>query len=295
MNLPRPGDHAFAGADITGGGESRLSRPAVVVSLLAHVALVLAVGRMALDQVETAPDAATAEFLWLGDLVRSIEAPEPAAPAPEESAASPPEPAPVPRPTAPRPTVAAPTDVPAIESPPQEASAEAPATPAGPSRLDLDTARREAAAAVVEEHARAGKVLSFSLDDVMPPRAAPAPKKPSIFDYHSSAGSGVLSPGKARTAVGFKMRMWCNRVTGGGINLVLGFFSLPVCMSGKIEGPSGVLADSIPEYMKLKPECEETRPLAAALGETSPYPTVKCRLVPKDTGETAVLGDGTGR
>jgi hypothetical protein len=34
--------------------------------------------------------------------------------------------------------------------------------------------------------------------------------------------------------------------------------------------------------MKLKPECEETQPLAAALGEAGAFPTVKCRLVPKD-------------
>ena len=78
--------------------------------------------------------------------------------------------------------------------------------------------------------------------------------------------------------VGQRLSRWCNKVSGGGF----GFFGIPVCTSGTIEPPSGIFADSIPEYMKLKPECEETQPLAATLGEASPYPTKKCRLVPKD-------------
>jgi len=91
----------------------------------------------------------------------------------------------------------------------------------------------------------------------------------------------LLSPSKARTAVGSRLSMWCNKVSGGGF----GFFGIPVCASRGIEPPSGIMADSIPEYMKLKPECDETEPLAATLGEAAPFPTAKCRLVPKDPDE----------
>jgi hypothetical protein len=157
---------------------------------------------------------------------------------------------------------------PAVVPPQSEAAAEAlPAPPVGPSRFDLDAARRAAAAAVVEQHARDSTLLAPSIDDVPPPQArhAPAPKKPSIFDPQRHSGGGVLSPGKARTVAGQRLSLWCNKVSGGGF----GFFGIPVCMSGSIEPPSGILADSIPEYMKLKPECEGA----------------KCRLVPKDPDE----------
>ena len=77
-----------------------------------------------------------------------------------------------------------------------------------------------------------------------------------------------------------RLGLWCSKVTGG-----FGFFGIPVCASGEIEPPSGIFADSIPEYLRLKPDCEEARPAAAALGESSPYPTVKCRLVPKAADE----------
>jgi hypothetical protein len=291
MTMLRPRDPAFAGGANFGGTEWRLSRPAVLVSLLAHLVLLLAVGRVALDHFETLGDLPTAELVWLDDLVRPSETPEPA-PVIEEPIAAPPEPVPAPRAASPRPPPITTTESPPIEETAPPAPAESPPLP---SRLELDAARREAVAALVEEHARADKILKFSLDDVVPARAAAKPKQPSIFDHQASAGSGVLSPAKARTALGFKARMWCNRVTGGGIRLTLGLFSIPACMSGTIGAPSGLFVESIPEYMTLKPECEETRPLAAALGETSPYPTVKCRLVPKDADEAAVLDDETGR
>jgi hypothetical protein len=90
-----------------------------------------------------------------------------------------------------------------------------------------------------------------------------------------------MQPGKQRTVVGQRLSLWCNKVSGGGF----GFFGIPVCASQGIQPPSGIFADSIPEYMKLKPECEETEPLAATLGESAPFPTMKCRLVPKEPGE----------
>jgi hypothetical protein len=183
-----------------------------------------------------------------------------------------------PRVEAPR-RAAAPPAAPVV--PPAAPAEPAPPPRAGPSRADLDSARREAAAAVVGERTRASTLLApSSVDTPAAPPAKRAPKAPSIFDRQSHSGGGVLSPGRARTAFGSRLSLWCNKVTGG-----FGFFGIPVCASGEIEPPSGVMADSIPEYMRLKPDCEDTRPAASAVGEDSPYPTVKCRLVPKEADE----------
>jgi hypothetical protein len=277
----RFGDHALAGGGaVIDDAASRLSRPALAVSILIHVAVLVAASRFAWQRADVDPVVRTTEYVWLGELAPPqppVELAPPAEPAPAEAQA--PVPTPATRPTSP-PRPAATTEAPPAVAPPEPAApvdTPAPAR-AAPTRLDLDTARHEAAAAVVEQHARDGKVLRFSLDDAVPPRPVREPKKPSIFDPGLSSGSGVLSPGKARTAAGFKLRSWCNRITGGGF----GFFGIPVCTSPGIEPPSGLFVESIPEYMKLKPDCEETRPFAAALGEASEYPTVKCRLVPKD-------------
>ncbi|HVY64756.1 MAG TPA: hypothetical protein VHH11_08040, partial [Gammaproteobacteria bacterium] len=112
-----------------------------------------------------------------------------------------------------------------------------------------------------------------------PERSAPAPRKPSIFDHQAGSSRSFLGPARARTAVGQRLSLWCNKVTGG-----FGFFGLPVCVSGRIEPPSGLFVESIPEYMKLKPECDES-PLASMLAEALPQSNVKCRLVPKAPGE----------
>jgi hypothetical protein len=278
----RFGDHALAGGGaVIDGGASRLSRPALVVSILLHLGVLVAVGRFAWQRTDVELAAPTTEYVWIGALAPPTpptELPTPdELPTPNEVPTRAPPPAVSPAPP-PRPAAATPEAPPTAVAPPPVAPAEAPGAPAGPTRLDLDTARREAAAAVVEQHARDDEILRFSLDDVAPPPPKREPKKPSIFDKGvASGGSGVLSPGKARTAAGFKLRSWCNRISGGGF----GFFGIPVCTSPGIRPPSGLFVESIPEYMKTKPECEETRPLAAALGETSEYPTVKCRLVPK--------------
>jgi hypothetical protein len=247
-----------------------MSRPAVAVSILAHMAVLYAVSHWYV----TGPAPIETTFEWL----TVLEAPSEPAVQPAPEIVEPP--APVTAPVQPPRTT-----VPRAVSPPvvvmqPEAPAEAlPAPPVGPSRFDLDEARRAAAAAVVQQRARDSTMRAPSIDEAPPPSPrAPAPKKPSIFDPQPHSGGGALSPSKARTAMGQRLSLWCNKVSGGGF----GFFGIPVCASASIEPPSGILADSIPEYMKLKPECEETQPLAATLGENGPFPTVKCRLVPKD-------------
>lgn len=268
--------HALAGgpADGFAGRGWRMSRPAVIVSILAHVAVLFAASQF----YEPGPAPIVTTFEWL----TVFEAPSEPVVQPSSEVVEPPAPVIAP---APPPRAVLPRSVsPPVVVPPPEAPVEVlPALPVGPSRLDLDSARRAAATAVVQQRARDSTLRQPSIFDAPPPQPprTSAPKKPSIFDPQRHAGGGVLSPSKARTVVGQRLSLWCNKVSGGGF----GFFGIPVCTSGSIEPPSGILADSIPEYMKLKPECEETEPLAATLGEASPYPTMKCRLVPKDPDE----------
>ncbi len=267
--------HALAGgpADGFAGRGRRMSRPAVVVSLLAHTAVLY----VASQWYVTGPAPMETTFEWL----TALEMPSEPVVQPPPEVVEPPSPLIEPAPAiapAPPPRTATPRAVsPPVVAPPQpDAPAE---VPVGPSRFDLDAARREAAVAVVEQRARDSLLRARSIDDVPPPPARTSPlKKPSIFDHEARSGRSLLQPGNQRTAVGQRLSSWCNKVSGGGF----GFFGIPICVSQGIEPPSGILADSIPEYMKLKPECEETRPLATTLGENSPFTTTKCRLVPKD-------------
>lgn len=266
--------HALAGGPVDGfiGPRRRMSRPAVVLSIVVHLAVLVAASQWYAPG--PAPNAINFEWLTV------IE--PPSAPVVEAAVEVAQPLAPVVAPAPPRATPR-PASPPVVVPPQPEAPAEAPSVPVGPSRLELDSARRAAAAAVVEQHARDGSVRAPSVDDVPPPqpRPAPGPRKPSIFDHQAASGRSFMQPGKQRSVAGQKLSLWCNKVSGGGF----GFFGIPVCRSQGIQPPSGIFADSIPEYMKLKPECEETQPLAATLGETSAYPTMKCRLVPKDPDE----------
>ena len=247
-----------------------MSRPAVIVSILAHVAALLAASQF----YKTAPAPIVTTFEWL----TAFEAPSEPVVQPSPEVVEPLLPVVAPAPS-PRATTTRSVSPPVVTAPPPEAPAEVlPALPVGPSRLDLDAARHTAAAAVVAQRERDSTLLQPAIPDAPPPRAKPGPRKPSIFDPQRHSGGGVLAPSKARTVAGQRLSLWCNKISGGGF----GFFGMPVCMSGSIEPPSGIFADSIPEYMKLKPECEETEPLAATVSEASPYPTMKCRLVPKD-------------
>ncbi len=277
----RVADPAFGGAIVMDRSEWPLWRPSLVVSVLAHGALLLVVGWLVVEPVDRARDAPV-DFVWIGRLVETATTAAESATAatvPQESLPAPPSSTPTPRAATPR-RASVPALPPVSTSPvvPKESAARSPVLP---SRLDLENARREAIAAVVDERARAGKFLTFSLDAAVPPQSEPVQHKPSIFDLKQFPGVGVLSPGRARTAFGFRARLWCNRITGGGF----GFFGLPVCSSPGIQPPTGLFVESIPEYMKVKPDCVETRPLAALLGETPEFPTVKCRLVPKEPYE----------
>jgi hypothetical protein len=153
--------------------------------------------------------------------------------------------------------------------------------PVAPS-IDFETERRRAAAEVVEqrEREREGNYLTFSIRDVAPERPVEEPEVPSIFD-----GSGASAPrgptvgrlGQTKTRFGARMAALCNALSSGGFSL-MGWGSF--CASPDDE-PSGLFPEVMPEYLTLKPECVETRPLAAELGEDDEFPTIKCELVPR--------------
>jgi len=274
LSFPR---HALAGgtADGFAGRGWRMSRPAIIVSILAHVAVLYA----AKQWYVTEPAPITITFEWL--TVPEVPSEPVVAPSPEIVEPQAPVIAPAPPPPRAAPRAASPPVIVPLQ--PEVPADVPPAPPVAPSRFDLESARHAAAVAVVEQSARDSMLLQPSaLDSPLPePPRAPSPKKPSIFDHQASSGRSLMQPGKQRTVFGQRLSLWCNKVSGGGF----GFFGIPVCMSQGIQPPSGIFADSIPEYMKLKPECAETEPLAAALGESGAFPTVKCRLVPKDPDE----------
>jgi hypothetical protein len=155
--------------------------------------------------------------------------------------------------------------------------------PAGPSApapvVDLDEARRRAARDVVTERAESA-YMTFSLDDVAPPR----PEKPdeperSIFDGTGGPrGPSVGQLGQARTKFGHRVAALCNALTGGFSLMGWGSF----CAGPADGGPSGLFPEVRPADLDLMPECVDTRDTAPALALEAPFSTVKCRLVMPD-------------
>lgn len=262
-----------------------LSRAALVLSLLAHVVGVYVASRWSWTGELPVSPTPTAEFVFMPVLPRAEplvaprpEAVEPAPLAPEEPEPEALESAPsdaVPPATAPRsaaPVPRAPTPAPDI------APETTPSSPLAPriTPLELEEARRRAASEVVEARAVESEFLTFSVDDVAPPRAEAAEPKRSIFDGTGSARVSGATVGQQRTRIGRRVAELCNALTGGFSFMGLGSF----CAQAENE-PSGLFPEVRPEILDLMPECEETRPLAAQLGEETAFPTVKCRLVPK--------------
>ena len=267
-----------------------LSRTALVISLLAHVVGAFVASRWSWTGEPPALPAPTAEF-WF------VPMPLPPEPLPEPERATPPpvpvEPAPVveappvPRASivrgvAPEPRTAVQPERPAPAAPPEAESVVPDVAPpvSPPARRitvqELEEARQRAASTVVEEGALEDEFLTFSVDDVAPPRPPPPEEKRSIFDGTGSSGPSVMAPGQQRTRFGRRVAEICNALTGGFSFMGLGSF----CAEADDE-PSGLFPEVRPEILDLMPECVETRPLAAQLGEESEFQTVKCALVPK--------------
>ncbi len=172
------------------------------------------------------------------------------------------------------------------------ASDEAPTEQATPETtpapfVDFSEESRRAAREVVAERSTESEYLTFTMDDVAPPRAEPEEEpKRSIFDGGGAdfGRRSVGTVGQQRTKLGRKLAELCNALTGGfGVSL-LGFGLFSACASPDT-GPSGLFPEVRPAYLDLMPECVDTRDTAPALALEAPFPTVKCRLVKQDPGE----------
>jgi hypothetical protein len=141
------------------------------------------------------------------------------------------------------------------------------------------------------QHARDTEFSAFAADDRLEALPAVPEARPtrSIFDSQSSGGGGgrsLMQPGQARTRLGRRAREFCNALTAGAGISLFGFATL--CGSPADYEPSGLFPEVMPEWLKRMPECVETRPLGPLLAEPSEFPTIKCRMVPKDDGTGAV-------
>jgi hypothetical protein len=184
----------------------------------------------------------------------------------------PPEPAPATRPT----EIVEPAAV--IDPIDPEPLPTAPRAPT-PSVVELDDARQRAAEEIIAEGAAEAaaerEYLTFSIDDVAPPRPAAEPERKSIFDGAGApVGPKVGQLGQARTKFGRRVSEICNALTGGFSLMGFGSFCAP-----SDSEPSGLFPEVRPAYLDLMPECVDTRDTAPALALEAPFPTVKCRLV----------------
>lgn len=265
------------------GVRFKLSRMAFVVSVAVHVIAAYAMSRHGWPDASP-PRAPLPDFFFELPRPRPTEPavePQPEATLPEEREAAPEEPrAPAPAPRAAE-VVAPPVVVvepSAAVAPPAELE---PAPP--PSVVDLDDARQRAAQEIVTERAAERAYMTFSIDDVAPPRpeAEPAPKR-SIFDGGAnSGGRSVGQVGQQRTKLGHKLVALCNALTGGfGVGFQ-GFGLFSACASPD-DGPSGLFPEVRPAYLDMLPECVDTRDTAPALALEAPFPTIKCRMVRQD-------------
>jgi len=265
-----------------------LSRNAFMLSILVHAGVAYVALRIAFDVDAPSPASPRAEFLWLGARVLPppiVEAPQP--PAIEttttvEPREAPPEPRPlqraVPR-NAPEVVVAPPTPV----APETDIGALSPTAPS----IDFAEARRRAATEVVEQREREGEYLTFSVDDVAPPRPEPEPKPArSIFDAGGAdfGGRSVGTVGQQRTRIGRKLAEFCNALTGG-FGVGFGGFGLFSACAKPDDEPSGLFPEVRPAYLDLVPECAESQPENPELAAAAPFSTVKCRLVQQQVPE----------
>jgi hypothetical protein len=260
-----------------------LSRMAFAASLVVHVVAGYALLRTEWPGTVPPPPNPLAEF-FLFETPRAPPAvPEPirdAEPVPPSEAREQPQPE-----SPPAPRAAAPVEPPARVAAPLE-TAPAPTTPVPPlpSSAELAEARQRAAREVVTQGAAESEYLTFSMDDVAPPRPKPEPKpERSIFDGGGAdfGGRSVATVGQQRTKFGRKLAEFCNALTGGLGVAFQGFGLFSACASPDNE-PSGLFPEVRPAYLDLMPECVDTRDTAPALALEAPFSTVKCRLVKQE-------------
>jgi hypothetical protein len=260
-----------------------LSRKAFALSVVAHVVAGYALSRQVWPTAPPQQNTIAEFFLF------ELPPPQPAPVAPEVV-----EPVPeVPDPPRVEPPAPAPRAADVVVEPPVTVERTAPEpvpttpVPPAPSAEELEEARQRAAEQVVTERSAENEYLTFSIDDIAPPRPEPEPKPArSIFDGGGERGGGrsVATVGQQRTRFGRKLAELCNALTGGfGVGFQ-GFGLFSACASPDSE-PSGLFPEVRPAYLDLMPECVDTRDTAPALALEAPFPTVKCRLVGQEEPE----------
>ena len=265
---------------------SWLSRPAFVISLAVHVLAGYALTRQAWPGATVPPMPAADFFLFEmpaprprdgapPDLVPEAdpEIPPSPEPAPDDRAERAPEPAPPAQPAPERSVIV--ELPPAVEPTPTTEPATTPRA-----YIDFDEERRRAANQVIGSRSEESEYLTFSIDDVAPPRPEAEPERPpSIFEGTGGPrGPQVGQLGQARTKFGHRVSSLCNALTGGFSLMGFGSF----CAGPPDGSPSGLLPEVRPAYLDLMPECVDTRDTAPALALEAPFSTVKCRLVKQE-------------
>jgi hypothetical protein len=147
-----------------------------------------------------------------------------------------------------------------------------------PSRSELEEARARAVDEVIAERADGDSFLTFSIDDVAPPRPVeePEPKYDIFNPGPGAARTSVGQVGQGKSRLGNKLRELCNAFGGFGVGFQ-GFHLFDVC-GGPDDEPSGLFPEVKPAYLDLLPECAESEPEQPELAAAAPFPTVKCRL-----------------
>jgi hypothetical protein len=150
-----------------------------------------------------------------------------------------------------------------------------------PQGIDWEQERRNAVRQTREAQARDEGRITFSPEELF---EKPAPERPNprehIFDSPQRGSSrSFLTPGQARSHFANRVAAFCNALTGGfGISF-FGFGGVACAEAGP---GADFFADIRPAYMESLPVCTETRdPLLNPVGSNE-FPTIKCRLVPKD-------------
>ena len=253
-------------------------RNALAISLLAHAAGAYVAGRIAFIVEEPAPLPDLVDFFFsVPERVVLPEAsPEPAeapsaAVAPVVEAPAPETPEPIPEEEAPPSAAPEPLAEPTTRAAVEEREL--------PSRSELEEARRRAADEIVAERAAGDAYLTFSIDDVAPPRPVeePEPKYDIFNPGPGAARSSVGQVGQGRTRLGNKLRELCNAFGGFGVGFQ-GFHLFDACGDADDE-PSGLFPEVRRAYMDMLPECAESQPENPELAAAAPFSTVKCRLV----------------
>lgn len=251
----------------------------VTASIALHLAVGYAAGRVSWNATEQVQR--PVRVVLINELPRAVtvqresraeEIPSPEAPLPEiepEALAPPPESS---------------TPSPADATTPAEVPQTDESEPANRNRatllppdIDWEQERANAVKRVLEAQARENR-NTFSSDELFgEPEAEPPNPRKHIFDSPRRGPSrSALTPGQGRSRFANRVAALCNALTGGA-----GIFGLgSICADA---GPGAdFFADIRPAYMESLPVCVETRdPLLNPVGSNE-FPTIKCRLVPKD-------------